>query len=286
MSSPGIRTLTLDDVPGVVAIIERAKWRARAAWLEFAASHPNCHPVVAEADGEPIGTGVGTASGSAGWIGTIFVDPAWRGRGLGRALTQAVIDRLDSAGCATLVLVATDEGRRLYERMGFEVETRYHVLEAAGVDPATPPKPTAVSWAGRVRPFEPTDLDGIATLDREATGEDRRHLLDRFATPESAKVAVDQDGLPAGYVVRASWGGGATVARSEAAALAILDARRRTTGPNGVVRVGLLSENEAGLAALAGAGVTEGWSAPRMSRGTPLGWHPEWIWGQFNFALG
>ena len=278
--------MTPGDVPGVVAIIERGKWRARAAWLEFAATHGSCYPVVAEVDGEPVGTGIGTASGRAGWVGTIFVDPAWRGRGLGRALTKVVINRLETAGCGVMVLVATDEGRRLYERMGFEVQTRYRVFETAGVDAAATPTAAASAWRGRVRLFEPADLEAIATLDREATGEDRRHALACFATPESGKVAVDSDGVVDGFVVRASWGGGATVARSEATALAILDARRRAAGPDGVVRLGLLSENEAGIAALARAGVTESWSAPRMTRGGPLDWRPEWIWGQFNFGMG
>jgi hypothetical protein len=34
----------------------------------------------------------------------------------------------------------------------------------------------------------------------------------------------------------------------------------------------------------------EGWTEirriVRMQRGTPLDWHPDWIWGQLNFALG
>jgi GNAT superfamily N-acetyltransferase len=286
VASLRIRDLTPADTASVMAMIERAKWRARAAWLEFAASHPSCFPVAAEADGIPVGTGVGTASGPAGWLGTIFVDPAWRGRGLGRALTEAVIDRLETAGCSTLVLVATEEGRRLYERMGFEVQTRYHVLETAGVDTAAPPLPAASDWAGRVRAFEPDDLDAMATLDREATGEDRRHLLARFATPESTKVAIGTGARLDGFVVRAPWGGGATVARTEVGALAILDARRRAAGATGVVRLGVLSENENAIGALSRAGATESWSAPRMIRGAPLHWRPEWLWGQFNYALG
>ncbi len=273
------------DIPGVMAAIERGKWRARTPWLEFVVSQPECHPVVAELDGAPIGTGIGTANGPAGWIGTIFVVPERRGLGLGRALTEAVIDRLDAAGCRSLVLVATDEGRRLYERMAFEVETRYHVLEVPGLPADAPPAP-GTGWSGRVEAFEPPDLGAVAVLDREATGEDRRHALARFAAPETAKVARDEHGALAGFVVRATWGGGATIARSPAVGLAILDARRRASGPDGVVRLGVMEENEAGLAALRGKGVTESWSAPRMVRGEPLAWRPDWVWGQFNFGMG
>jgi hypothetical protein len=87
-------------------------------------------------------------------------------------------------------------------------------------------------------------------------------------------------------VIRAPWGGGATVARSPDAATAIVTARRETSGPTGRVRVGILAGNAAGAAKLVGLGFEQRWSAPRMIRGEPLRWHPSWIWGQFNHAMG
>jgi hypothetical protein len=87
-------------------------------------------------------------------------------------------------------------------------------------------------------------------------------------------------------VVRAPWGGGATVARTPEAALRILTARRRSAGPDGRVRLGILDENEEGLARLMDVGLRLTWSAPRMIRGEALIWRPDWIWGQFNHAMG
>jgi hypothetical protein len=236
--------------------------------------------MVAEVDGVIVGTGVGTGNGAVGWIGTIFLAPDWRGRGLGRAITQAIIDRLESAGARTLVLVATADGRRLYERMGFEVQTRYRILAAPGI--ASPRGgPT-----GRVRPVQPFDLAAIVALDREGTGEDRAHVIERFATPETALVLPLPDGGIDAFVIRAPWGGGATIARSFEAAIAIIAERRRKAGREGRVNVGLLQDNEDGLVRLADAGFSPRWAAPRMIRGAPMTWHPEWIWGQFNHALG
>lgn len=274
------------DIAPVMEMTVRGKWRAREPWFEFAVSQSACFPILAEENGVPVGTGIGTVNGPAGWVATIFVDPERRGRGLGRSLTQAVIDRLEAAGCRTLVLVATDEGRRLYERMGFEVDSRYHVLEVPGLDPGAPGTVAVAPWDGHVRAFEAGDLESIAALDRAATGEDRRHALARFAAPESAKVAIRSDDGLDGFVVRAAWGGGATIARTPGAALAILDARRRAAGPDDVVRLGVLEENSVGLELLVKAGVTEAWSAPRMIRGAPLEWRPAWIWGQFNYGMG
>ena len=125
----------------------------------------------------------------------------------------------------------------------------------------------------------------MIALDREGTGEDRSHAITRFAAAETTRVLSNGDGLDA-FVIRAPWGGGATVARTPDAALRIITARRRAAGPEGRVRVGLLDENAAGMARLTEVGFRLTWSAPRMVRGEPREWHPEWIYGQFNHAMG
>jgi hypothetical protein len=257
-------------------------WGVRREWLAYAAGSSRCTALVADLDGEIVATGVGTANDPAGWIGSIFVAPDQRGRGLGVAITQAVIDGLEAAGCRTLVLVATRDGRRLYERMGFEVQTQYRILQAVGL----PPAPDAPGDGAAVRDFEAADLEAILGLDREGTGEDRGHAIRRFAAADSARVLPGHDGEVDGFVIRAPWGGGATVARSPDAALRIITARRRAAGPEGRVRVGLVDENAEGLARLAEVGLRLMWSAPRMIRGEPLAWRPETIFGQFNHAMG
>ena len=269
------------DVDAATELILANNWGVRREWLRFAAGQPGCVPLVADDDGAIVGTGVGTANGRVGWIGTIFIAPERRGQGLGRALTQAIIDRLESRGCATLVLVATTEGRRLYERMGFEVQTRYRILEADGLAGAAPGETVSP-----VRPFQPRDLEALIALDREATGEDRGNAISSLATAESAQVLHQPGAGIDGFVIRAPWGGGATVARSPDAALELVAARRATAGTAGRVRVGLLLDNGLGLKRLREAGFRAQWSAPRMIRGAPMTWRPDWIWGQFNHAMG
>jgi GNAT superfamily N-acetyltransferase len=54
----------------------------------------------------------------------LWVRPSGRGLGLGRALTQAVLDRAAAAGCKTVFLdtapASMDTAYRLYLQMGFE----------------------------------------------------------------------------------------------------------------------------------------------------------------------
>ena len=278
MPLPVIRPMTPADVGPATAAILRADWGDRRAYLDFVTGHAETHPFVADADGSIVGTGVVSLHGPVAWIGTIWVDPAFRGRGVGLALTHATIETAVQASCRTLVLVATDAGRPMYERLGFEVQTWYRTLEAPGLDgEAVDP---------RIHPFRPWDLAPMVALDAAATGEDRAHLLRAFATPGSTRVLRQPDGTLGGFVVRAAWGGGATIAPGLQDAAAILHARRVAAGSGKRVRAGLIAENEAGLDLLATMGWTEAWRAPRLIRGDPLHWQPDAIWGQFNHALG
>jgi predicted N-acetyltransferase YhbS len=276
---PLIRPMMPADIDQIVDLFLRQDWGDRRFNLEFVTSHPETKPFVADADGTVVGTGVVSLNGPVAWIGTIFVHPDWRRRGLGLELTRATIDAADAAGCRTLVLVATSAGQPLYESLGFEVQTFYRILEAPGLPAGTPVDP-------RVRPFGPGDLAAMAALDRAATGEDRAHILRAFADEASARVLDHGAGGLGGFVVRAPWGGGATIAPDIDDAVAILDARRVAHGPDGKVRAGLLAENEAGIEHLLGNGWADSWSAPRLVRGEPMTWDPTAIWGQFNHALG
>lgn len=270
--------MTPADVDPVATAFLRQDWGDRRRNLEFVTSHPETRSFVADADGGVVGTSVLSVNGSVGWIGTVWVDKAWRRRGIGLDLTRATIDEAEAAGCRTLVLVATEAGRPLYERLGFEVQTWYRILQIDGLD--------GLAADPRIRPFRPGDLDAMAALDAAATGEDRAHLLRAFAAPDTTRVVDRADGSLGGFVVRAPWGGGATIAPRIEDAEAILHARRVASGSAGRVRVGLLAENEAGLGRLAAIGWTELWQAPRLVRGEPLVWDPTAIWGQFNHALG
>ena len=273
--------MTRADIEPTVVAILADDWGDRRTWFEFAVAHPHCKVLVAEEDGAVVGTAVATVNGPVAWIGTIWVAPAARGRGVGRELTEATIAAAEAAGSRTLVLVATDAGQPLYERLGFSVQTWYRTMEAPGLAPGPADAAGAV-----VRGYRAGDLDAMAALDLAATGEDRRHLLAAFAAPDTTMVVTRAGDRPEGFVIRAPWGGGATIAPRPADAIAILRARRRAAGLAKRVRAGILLENESGAAALEADGWTEAWRAPRLIRGEPLVWRPEHVWGQFNHALG
>jgi GNAT superfamily N-acetyltransferase len=278
MAAARIRPMVATDVAAAAGEVLRGGWGDREPFFAWAVDHPSCHPFVADEAGRIVGTGVATAYGHAGWVGTIFVAPDRRGDGLGRALTETVIDDLEGRGCRTLVLIATSLGRPVYERLGFERLAGHLRFEVTGS--------AETAEVPGVRPFAPDDLEAIVALDRDATGEDRSAVLGSLAAPGTARVAVRDDGTIGGFVVRGPWGGGALIAPDPDDALRLLEWRRRRTGPDGTLAAGLLDLNEAGRDRLLAAGWTESEGPLRMARGEPLAWRPESIWGQLNGALG
>jgi len=62
-------------------------------------------------------------SGRQAIILNVFTEPDWRRRGLAALLIERVIDWTRKQGIDSLVLHASDEGRALYERLGFITTT-------------------------------------------------------------------------------------------------------------------------------------------------------------------
>jgi len=62
-------------------------------------------------------------TGLRAWIEDVVVDGAARGRGVGEALTRAILDRARELGCRTVDLTSRpsrEAANRLYQRLGFE----------------------------------------------------------------------------------------------------------------------------------------------------------------------
>jgi GNAT superfamily N-acetyltransferase len=275
-----IRRMAAEDTAPAAELLRRGDWGERLIFFDWAINQPTLVPLVAERDGVIVGTGVGSAHGPVGWVGTIFVAPGLRRSGLGGALTRAVDDELEARGCRTLVLIATSMGRPVYEREGFGLLDEQVRFSIDGL-------PGGATWEDpRVRPFEPRDFESIVRLDRFATGEDRRAVLASLVGPSSTWVALDPAGVVSGYLARAPWRGGALIAPDPDDAMRLLAMRRRSTGISGKAGAGLISSNRVGRERLRAAGWREEDSGVRMIRGAPLDWHPEAIWGQFSGALG
>ncbi|MBC7219914.1 GNAT family N-acetyltransferase [Candidatus Bipolaricaulota bacterium] len=76
----------------------------------------------AEQDGELVGAVLGTHDGRKGWINRLAVHPAYRRRGIGRALVGAVEERLHGMGIEIIAALVEDwneDSMAFFARLGY-----------------------------------------------------------------------------------------------------------------------------------------------------------------------
>lgn len=113
--------------------------------VEIDGLDPDCVHVVADrGNGEIVGTGRLLPEGR---IGRMAVDRAWRGRGIGRALLDALVDCAERRGFATVELHAQCHALGFYEGAGFRAQGP--VFDDAGIPHRRMARALRRSGAGR-----------------------------------------------------------------------------------------------------------------------------------------
>ena len=110
----------------------------REVWAE-ALADPEVEVYVAEVDGVP----VGAVSIGHGYLSTLYVLPSSQGTGVGSALHDLALERLEARGAREAklwTLRENDSGRRFYERRGWTLTGETRVVPY-------PPNPTDVQYA-------------------------------------------------------------------------------------------------------------------------------------------
>ena len=159
-----LEAMETEHLDGAVLLSREAGWPHRREDWELVLSVSE--GIVALHDGRVVATTMMTPFGSdAAAINMVIVDAAMRGRGLGRKLMDAALEKAGARNCR---LVATKEGLPLYEKLGFVAvgEIVQHQGKALKVA-----APTNVSWA------RDDDYERICSLDRAACGLDRSKLM-------------------------------------------------------------------------------------------------------------
>ena len=220
-----IRPLTPADLSACLDLADDLAWgREEHRWrLLLAAGHG--YGIDAPAD-DPAGglvAAVVRTSYADRWhaVGMMLVASRRQRRGLGRRLMRRVIE--DAAG-APLLLTATDQGRPLYERLGFKAVGGIATVRGTFL---APPPEEAAGGGVAVRPATAADLPEILAYDLSAFGADRTELLTRLPSfADRFLVARTPGGRLAGF--GAAWPNvtttsvGPLVADDEAVARALL----------------------------------------------------------------
>jgi GNAT superfamily N-acetyltransferase len=213
-------------------------------------------------------------------LGMVIVAPELQRFGIGRRLMAKV---LEDIGQRRIQLVATREGQRLYESLGFgvtsEIIQRQGVLDAGA-------EPVVIDAA--VRSLKVADRAAIRALDFRASGADRSDVLAGLLAVSAGFVA-DRNGVLAGYALCRDFGLGRAVgpiiADDEDVALALLSTAMLKTG--GFLRADVPTSAVRLVAWLVSAGLRQGGVAQVMQRGpaAPTSDGPH-IFGLASQALG
>jgi len=273
--------MTPADAPVAIRFARDEGWHDRTRFFELLFRIETCTALVGEVDGDVVVSGLAVVNGPVGWLGGLMVERTRRRRGYGLAMMRELMRRLEEAGCETLSLEATDEGRPMYEALGFRLLTTYHQLEAGQLDPA-PPTPAD----RRLRPMKAADLPAVLALDSAATAEDRHVPLRILYEANGGWILERPDERLAGFLLPAERAYGAVVAPRFEDGLFLLELHRSLIPPDGAVRAGIPDDHAAAWRELLERGWRQTWQAPRMILGPAPAWHPEWIWGQINSAMG
>ncbi|MFL5820441.1 MAG: GNAT family N-acetyltransferase [Solirubrobacteraceae bacterium] len=131
------------------------------AWL----AHPDVWGVVAQRDGQVVGSNFLEMRTPIAGVGPITVDPREQSRGVGRRLMEAVLEQGERRPIRLVQDAFNAASLSLYSMLGFEVKdplVRIHGEPSAND-----------SSSIAVRPFESSDMDGCAQLCQRVHGFER-----------------------------------------------------------------------------------------------------------------
>lgn len=270
-----VRPLVLTDLEACLDLAEGRSWaREEAKWrllLELGGGYG-----VDDPNGGLAGTVFLTrVAPGTGAVGMLLVARRHGGHGLGRRLME---EALSAAGRATVFLYATEDGRPLYEKLGFRV-----VDEVTTYTGVFRPPDVHLSIAG-VRPAGAGDRPELERLDQQAFGADRSGLL-RHVDTFADRVVITPGGYAAVWRNLETAHAGPLVADSVSTAQSLLDAALTET--TGSARVDLHSDAASALDGwLSARGLTARPPVPLMVLGPSLPGNRSMLLSPLMQALG
>ena len=240
------------------------------AFHEFYTTTDYCHPIKIMVDDILVGIGTTILHNDVAWLAHIIVHDNYRNQGIGRLITENLIDIAQANRCSTIYLLATEMGEPVYTKLGFEVETNYVLFKGE--------KTTgSIIHSENILPYQSDFLEQISLMDMQVSGEDRMfhlgpHLSNGFAYVEGIKVQ--------GYYLP-TFGDGLIIALTTQAGLELMKLRL-TTKDNAAFPV----DNTIAASLIKQAGFKEFRIQKRMRLGQKRNWQSANIYNRIGGNLG
>ncbi len=265
------RLLRVSDIPEAAQLSEQAGWNQTADdWQMLMELAPEgC--LAMEIDGELAATTTLVCYGHRlAWIGMVLTKMKYRGRGLARRLLTQALEQADHMGMETVKLDATDQGKPIYEKLGFRPEQAVERWSRPGS--ANDPEVVPVAVVS----------DQWREIDLLAFGADRSQLLKRLAdrnppTSVAGSYLFNRPGRQTAYI-------GPCVCDAPDSARTLI--RAVLPAADSGWSWDLLPSNTSAVALAGELGFTPRRHLLRMSRGKDLRGREESIYAIAGFELG
>jgi GNAT superfamily N-acetyltransferase len=192
--------------------------------MNFIFSGSGAYSVVAEGNGQIVGSNFLWENGFIGGVGPITVDPACQNAAVGRKLMEQVLHRAADIKLASVRLVQAAYHNRslsLYTKLGFDVREPLSVIQGA-----TP----GIRFPGyHVRPGNEADMNSCNQLCYQIHGHDRSQELPGAIKSGTFSV-VEYDGMITGYTTQVGFLGH-TIAATNTGMKALIGASSNFSGP-------------------------------------------------------
>jgi GNAT superfamily N-acetyltransferase len=270
-----LRSLVASDIPAAVGLSEQAGWNQTSEdWRMLVDLAPEgCLAI--ELDGELAATTTLLCYGQRlAWIGMVLTKLPYRGRGFARRLLTQALAQADQMRIETVKLDATDEGRPLYENLGFRFEQAVERWS----------RPALNNSSGTTLVVDAPPAENWRRADRRSFGADRSELLARLAQRSRPPLFIEGSYLltRAGRQTRYL---GPSVCDAPEAARALMARALQTEEPQGW-SWDLLPKSVDATAIARDLGFTPTRHLQRMVRGKELRVKEEMIYAIAGFELG
>ena len=237
-------------------------WITAQAELEFLLKACPDGCLVQLSEGMPVAFITALRYEHSAWIGNLLVMPGFRRQGLGRALMEEVLRRLEASGTETVWLTASADGAGLYRSLGFLQIDRVQRWRGVGVG-------TAIT----TRPVSPA---AAVCIDSLGWGDCRRLIF--TAVPESDSFFMTEEA----FLVKTAMVGGLHIgpwgAASPMAAAAFLETALSGAGTPVEFFLDSPEKNRAAGEILAASGFTVCGSTLLMFKGRVPNYRPEYVY--------
>lgn len=262
-----IASFNHNDLPSL-SILQPEGWGDVRPAFEFYLQSPFCKPLKWEENGNVLGVGCAIVHGRTSWLGHIIVASDQRGKGLGKHITQALVDEVKKTRCETIMLLATNLGEPVYKKVGFTSQSSYTFLKGESIK---------TTQDERVRPFDARYVDAILSLDLQSVGEDRSKLI----RPNLSDAMIFLEGKHLiGYYLP-SLGDGPIIATSKEAGYALMKLRSQQQ-----TKAVIPDQNESAINFLLERGYQVHSHGTRMYLGKPFDWHPVNVYNRIAGNVG